>query len=99
MSESEPLVVPAPATEATAASSPLCIRTGIADLPSDLFYRVRNEYIEVPGLRLTVDQAQRFWQLRRSDCEAVLALLVNAGFLERTRTNAFVRAGSGRAGG
>jgi hypothetical protein len=59
--------------------------------------RVRNEYLEMPGLSLTVGQAQRMWQLRRTDCEDLLGALVDSGFLARTSTGAFVRASGRRA--
>jgi hypothetical protein len=59
--------------------------------------RVRNEYLEMPGLSLTVGQAQRMWQLRRTDCEDLLAALVDSGFLARTPAGAFVRASGRRA--
>ena len=61
-------------------------------------WRVRNEYLEMPGLSLTPSQAQRLWQLARTDCEALLVSLVQCGFLARTATGSFVRAGSGRSG-
>src|SRR5262249_51541607 len=64
----------------------------------DLLYRVRNEFLEMPGMRLTLDQAQRLLQLRREQCESVLARLVDSGFLARTPAGVFVQAGSGRAG-
>jgi DNA-binding IclR family transcriptional regulator len=38
------------------------------------------------------------WQLRRSECERLLATLVDSGFLARTSNGAFVRSGSGRRG-
>jgi hypothetical protein len=60
--------------------------------------RVRSEFLEMPGLRLTLDQAQRLWQLRRGECERLLDALVHSGFLARTTAGAFVRAGSGREG-
>jgi len=60
--------------------------------------RVRNEYLEMPGLSLTVRQAQRMWQLQQRECEHLLGVLVDSGFLARTTGGAFVRAGSGRAG-
>jgi hypothetical protein len=59
--------------------------------------RVRNEYLEMPGLSLTLGQAQRMWQLRRTECERLLDILVDSGFLARTPSGAFVRA-SGRGG-
>ena len=60
--------------------------------------RIRNEYLEMPGLSLTLGQAQRLWQLRRADCEDLLDMLVHAGFLRQTSEGHFVRAGSGPAG-
>ena len=53
--------------------------------------RVRGEYIEMPGLRLTTAQAQRLWGLDRAACDALLGALVDAKFLFRTRDGAFVR--------
>ncbi|HXH24444.1 MAG TPA: hypothetical protein VNI78_04280 [Vicinamibacterales bacterium] len=53
--------------------------------------RVRSEYIEMPGLRLTLAQAQRLWGLDRAACDALLGALVEAKFLFKTRDGAFVR--------
>jgi hypothetical protein len=69
-----------------------------ADAFETLGRRVRNEYLEMPGLGLTLRQAQRMWQLRQTDCEVLLGALVDSGFLARTSGGAFVRAGSGKAG-
>jgi hypothetical protein len=64
----------------------------------DLVRRVRGEYLEMPGLALTLVQAQRMWNLRRGECERLLGDLVDAGFLACTPLGMFVRADSGRAG-
>jgi hypothetical protein len=53
--------------------------------------RVRGEFLEMPGLRLTLEQARRLWRLDELACEAVLGALVDARFLARTRDGAFVR--------
>lgn len=53
--------------------------------------RVRSEYLEMPGLRLTLAQAQRLWGLDRAACDALLGALVEAKFLFKTRDGAFVR--------
>lgn len=58
----------------------------------DVLQRIRGEYLEMPGLRLTVAQAQRLWGLDRSVCGALLAALVDAKFLSQTRDGAFIRA-------
>jgi hypothetical protein len=56
----------------------------------DVLRRIRGEFLEMPGLRLTAQQARRLWLLDERSCEAVLALLVKARFLVRTRDGAFV---------
>jgi hypothetical protein len=60
--------------------------------------RVRGEYLEMPGLTLTLRQAQRLWNLRRDECERLLGDLVDDGFLACTKRGTFVRADTGRAG-
>ena len=54
--------------------------------------RVRNEFLEMPGLRVTVQQAMRLWGLERTACEAVIDSLLGSAFLRRTQTGTFVRA-------
>ena len=53
--------------------------------------RIRGEFLEMPGLRLTPEQACRLWRLDETACDAVLGALVDAHFLARTRDGAFVR--------
>jgi hypothetical protein len=43
--------------------------------------RIRAEFLEMPGLRLTVDQAQRLCGVEPTLCKAVLDALVDAKFL------------------
>lgn len=53
-----------------------------------LVARVRAEFIEMPGLRLTVAQATRLWGLEAAVCLAVIESLVRAKFLRWTVTGA-----------
>ena len=46
--------------------------------------RVRGEYREMPGLRLTLRQACRLWQLDPRVCEEILNTLIERRFLYRT---------------
>lgn len=46
--------------------------------------RVRHEFLEMPGLRLTTRQAARLWGLEDSACEQVIDALVQAAFLRWT---------------
>ena len=68
-----------------------------ARLLEHLVHRVRAEFLEMPGLRLTMPQARRFWGLEEELCEAILSRLVEARFLRRTRDGAFARHDSATA--
>ena len=57
--------------------------------------RVRGEYREMPGMRLTLEQAMRLWSLDRDTCQFVLRELVAADFLEQDRNGRFARAADG----
>ena len=57
----------------------------------ELIVRVRGEYREMPGLSLTIPQAQRLWGLEDATCRTLLERLVASRFLRRTRTGRFVR--------
>jgi hypothetical protein len=52
--------------------------------------RVRGEYGEMPGLRLTFAQACRLWQIDAPTCETLLAQLVREAFLWKTDNGAYV---------
>lgn len=60
------------------------------EVPVDTVRRVRAEFLEMPGLKLTVWQAQRLWGVDRPTCEAVIETLTEAQFLSRTRDGAIV---------
>ncbi len=53
---------------------------------------VRGEYLEMPGLRLTKQQARRLWALDADTCEALLSTLEGSGFLRRTREGKYMLA-------
>jgi hypothetical protein len=55
-----------------------------------LLTRIRGEYLERPGLRLTARQACRLWQVEAAMCEVVLQTLLAEGFLGRTASGMFV---------
>jgi hypothetical protein len=57
----------------------------------DLLARIKCEFLEMPGLRLSEAQAQRLWGLDAVSCASVLADLVAAQFLFQTRDGAFMR--------
>ena len=53
--------------------------------------RVKAEFLELPGLKLTVPQAQRLWGLDRPTCEAVIEHLTASRFLQWTRDGSVMR--------
>ncbi|MBI4485876.1 MAG: hypothetical protein HY655_07690 [Acidobacteria bacterium] len=51
-------------------------------MPHDMtLTRIRAEYLEMPGLRLTLEQAQRLCGVERTVCKQILDALVEGGFL------------------
>lgn len=60
-----------------------------------LFARVRGAYREMPGMRLTLDQAMRMWSLDRQTCSHVLSSLVAAHFLEQDHTGRYMKTPAG----
>lgn len=53
--------------------------------------RIRGEFMEMPGLRLTPQQASRLWAVDRATSEFILNRLTANGFLFRTREGAYLR--------
>ena len=54
--------------------------------------RVRTEFLEMPGLRLTFAQAMRLWGLSEDDCRARDRDAHRMCFLQKTSTGEVVRA-------
>ena len=55
-----------------------------------LIARIRGEYREMPGLRLTFAQACRLWQVDAATCETVLEQLMRDAFLHKTDNGAYI---------
>ena len=68
--------------------------TGPAD-DHVLHVRVRAEFMEMPGLKLTIPQAARLFNLDAVQCERTLATLVTHGVLAAAG-GMFMRANTGR---
>jgi hypothetical protein len=60
-----------------------------------LLRRARGEYREMPGMRLTIAQAMRLWDVDRQTCESLLSSLVAAHFLEIDATGRYRKAHCG----
>lgn len=63
---------------------------GSSLVPDTLIARVRGEFREMPGLRLTFAQACRLWQMDNATCEAILYALITENFLCRTADGAYI---------
>lgn len=57
----------------------------------DMLDRIRGEFLEMPGLRLTDRQAQRLLGLDAEQCATLIAELMEARFLFRTRDGSLMR--------
>jgi hypothetical protein len=56
-----------------------------------LLTRIKAEFLEMPGLKLTPWQAQRLWGLSAKECDEALNALVDGSFLHRTSGGAYSR--------
>jgi Fic family protein len=63
---------------------------------STVMHRIEAEYVEMPGLRLTLPQAARLWGLDIRQSTRLLSELVSTGFLVRDSTGAYRRRGCPR---
>ena len=52
---------------------------------------VQSEYLDRPGLRLTVPEAARYFGLEQDICGVILATLADAGVIGRGTDGAYVR--------
>jgi hypothetical protein len=57
--------------------------------------RIRGEYLEMPGLRLTLEQARRLCGVERALCQMVLDALVDEKFLSVKADGAYARVTDG----
>ena len=60
---------------------------------NELVGRIRSEFLEMPGLRLTVTQASRLWGLDEGSCRHVIDVLIGSAFLRWTTNGTVARAG------
>jgi hypothetical protein len=56
-----------------------------------LMERVEAEYAEMPGLTLTLPQAQRFWSIDRLTCATIFRELARRNVIRRTSGGDYVR--------
>lgn len=54
-----------------------------------LLLRIRSEFLEMPGLRLTLWQASRLWSVDAETCRRAIERLTAQGFLRVTRNGMY----------
>ena len=64
-------------------------------LPQEILERVRSEYLEMPGMRLTPRQLQRLCGIGPALCDALLESMVNSRFLTAKADGTYARATEG----
>ena len=57
-----------------------------------LTQRIREEFDEVPGLQITLEEGVRFWALDAETCAKILGQLHRLGFLVQTSEGRYRRA-------
>jgi hypothetical protein len=78
-------------TEVTMNASPSAAHV-TPDMLREAVGRARAEFLEMPGLKLTVAQAARLWSVDPALCRQVFAVLVTSRFLTETSHASFIRA-------
>jgi DNA-binding IclR family transcriptional regulator len=67
------------------------VAQALVHLEEPILRRICGEYLEMPGLQLTLKQAQRLWGLDAETCARSLDFLVARGFLARTARDSYAR--------
>ena len=60
-----------------------------------ILQRIYGEFLEMPGMRLTLSQAQRLWGLDERTCQVLLEYLVDTKFLCRSAHGNYGRSSDG----
>ena len=66
------------------------MRSPSRDIEAALF-RIQTDYLEMPDLHLTLEEAGSLWNLEPMKCFALLELLVDTGFLTRSCHGGYMR--------
>jgi hypothetical protein len=80
-------------TNASQGEPTLFVRDAMTHAP--LLKRIRAEYLEMPGLQVTLPQAQRLFGLEWAVCQTLFDELVNEQFLHLTARGMYARASDG----
>ena len=84
------------ATSTAIAERDAASRGSVDQTVSTVIQRIQAEYVEMPGLTLTLRQAARLWGLNDGQSERLLSELIDRGFLMRDMRGAYRRRGCPR---
>jgi hypothetical protein len=59
--------------------------------PTRLLTRIRGEFLELPCLRLSLQQASRLFGVEKDECMGILQHLVDTRFLKKTNDGSYIR--------
>ena len=62
------------------------------EIVRELARRIDADYVEMPGLSVTLPQAQRLWAADRYTCQTAFDRLIAGGVLRKTPKGRFIRA-------
>jgi hypothetical protein len=88
------MTMSAPTAAVDLLDGPATPRAGLQRVTPSLLALIRAEFLEMPGLQLTLRQAARLWNLDLLVCDVALRVLADEHFLDRTKRGAFRRAGA-----
>jgi hypothetical protein len=66
-------------------------RVPLTDIADRVHRRIRAEYLEMPGLHLTLEQARRLCDVEQALCQQVLDTLVEMNFLALKPNGTYAR--------
>jgi hypothetical protein len=52
---------------------------------------IQHDFLDLPTLHVSLQQAQQRWHLSKDEAIALLGVLIDSGFLQRTATRAYER--------
>jgi hypothetical protein len=81
------------------ASGPECSPIMSMSLYQQVLERIRAEYLEMPGMRLKLEQVQRLCGIERSMCKVALDSLVDGKFLCVKSDGCYARSADGKVPG
>jgi len=62
-----------------------------ANVIAALIQRLQDVFLDIPGLSMTIEQAQRLFRIDRATCQALFDVLLESAVVTRAPDGSFVR--------